>query len=137
MVVIFHGDIPYTSKEIIRRIDQLNEAHIIGHGGFGTVYKLAMEDGSAFAVKKIDKSRLSFDLLFERELEVLGSIKHRNLVNLRGYCNSPSAKLLIYDYLQNGSLDEVLHGTSKAFSNYLFTQVPNQGFGPGRNLCHS
>ncbi|MCO5596574.1 hypothetical protein L7F22_050639 [Adiantum nelumboides] len=108
-VVIFHSDIPFTSKEIIRRIELLDESHVIGHGGFGTVYKLVMEDGSAFAVKRIDKGSLSFDRLFERELEVLGSIKHRNLVNLRGYCNSPSAKLLIYDYLQNGSLDEVLH----------------------------
>ncbi|KAH7428068.1 hypothetical protein KP509_10G074200 [Ceratopteris richardii] len=108
-LVIFHSDIPYTSKEILRRIELLDESHIIGHGGFGTVYKLVMEDGSAFAVKRIDKSSLSFDCFFERELKVLGSIKHRNLVNLRGYCNSPSAKLLIYDYLQNGTLEEVLH----------------------------
>lgn len=108
-VVLFHGDLPYTSKEIVRKIDFLDETHVIGHGGFGTVFKLVMDDGSTFAVKKIDKSSLSFDRLFERELEVLGSIKHRNLVNLRGYCNSPSAKLLIYDYLENGSLEEVLH----------------------------
>eukprot|EP00249_Psilotum_nudum_P027085 c34379_g1_i1 orf=590-2407(-) len=108
-VVIYHGDLPYTSKEILRKIELLSETNIIGYGGFGTVYKLAMDDGSMFALKKIGKNSLRSDLLFERELEVLGSIKHRNLVNIRGYCNAPAAKLLIYDYLPNGSLDEFLH----------------------------
>jgi serine/threonine protein kinase len=46
----------------------------------------------------------------DTELEILGSAKHRYLVNLHGYCNSPSSKLLIYDYLPGGNLDEVLHG---------------------------
>ena len=119
-VVIFHGDIPYSSKEILRRTESLDETHIIGHGGFGTVYKLVMDDGSAFAVKRIDKC--SFGQLFERELEVLGSINHRNLVNLRGYCNAPSAKMLIYDYLQNGSLEGLLHGESLlAFQNTIIS----------------
>ena len=110
MVVFFHGDLPYASKEIARRIELLEESNVIGYGGFGIVYRLVMDDGSVFTVKKIEKHHISSDKAFERELEVLGSIKHRNLVNLRGYCNAPSAQLLIYDYLVGGSLDEVLHG---------------------------
>ncbi|MCO5581004.1 hypothetical protein L7F22_034880 [Adiantum nelumboides] len=108
-VVLFHGDLPYTSKEIVRKIESLEERSVIGYGGFGTVYKLVMDDSKVFAVKKIEKQSTSSDRFFERELEVLGSIKHRNLVNLRGYCNGPSARLLIYDYLPGGSLAEVLH----------------------------
>lgn len=108
-VVFFHGDLPYTSKEIVRKIELLAEGSVIGYGGFGTVYKLVMDDGNMFAVKKLENHNLSSDRFFERELEVLGSIKHRNLVNLRGYCNGPFARLLIYDYLPGGSLDEVLH----------------------------
>jgi uncharacterized membrane-anchored protein len=110
MVVFFHGDLPYASKEITRRIELLTEGNVIGYGGFGTIYRLVMEDGGVFTVKKIEKRHISSNKAFERELEVLGSIKHRNLVNLRGYCNAPSAQLLIYDYLVGGSLDEVLHG---------------------------
>ncbi|KAK7407025.1 hypothetical protein VNO78_08665 [Psophocarpus tetragonolobus] len=108
-IVMFHGDLPYSSKDIIKKLEILNEEHIIGIGGFGTVYKLAMDDGNVFALKRILKLNEGFDRFFERELEILGSIKHRYLVNLRGYCNSPTSKLLIYDYLPGGSLDEALH----------------------------
>ncbi|KAK3183454.1 hypothetical protein Dsin_030740 [Dipteronia sinensis] len=112
-IVMFHGDLPYSSKDIIKKLETLNEEHIIGCGGFGTVYKLAMDDGSVFALKRIVKLNEGFDRFFERELEILGSIKHRYLVNLRGYCNSPTSKLLIYDFLPGGSLDEALHERSE------------------------
>ncbi|KAG6389623.1 hypothetical protein SASPL_151095 [Salvia splendens] len=109
-IVMFHGDLPYSSKDIIKKLENLNEEHVIGAGGFGTVYKLAMDDGNIFALKRIVKVNEGFDRFFERELEILGSIKHKYLVNLRGYCNSPTSKLLIYDFLSGGSLDEALHG---------------------------
>ncbi|CAI0410280.1 unnamed protein product [Linum tenue] len=112
-IVMFHGDLPYSSKDIIKKLEILTEEHVIGCGGFGTVYKLAMDDGNVFALKRIVKMNEGFDRFFERELEILGSIKHRHLVNLRGYCNSPTSKLLIYDYLPGGSLDEVLHERSE------------------------
>ncbi|KAL9247000.1 hypothetical protein vseg_020474 [Gypsophila vaccaria] len=112
-IVMFHGDLPYSSKDIIKKLENLNEEHIIGCGGFGTVYKLAMDDGNIFALKRILKLNDGFDRFFERELEILGSIKHRYLVNLRGYCNSPLSKLLIYDYLSGGSLDEALHESTE------------------------
>lgn len=111
-IVMFHGDLPYSSKDIIKKLENLNEEHVIGSGGFGTVYKLAMDDGNVFALKRIVKLNDGFDRFFERELEILGSIKHRYLVNLRGYCNSPTSKLLIYDFLPGGSLDEALHERS-------------------------
>lgn len=109
-VVIFHGDLPYSSKDIIKKLETLNEEHVIGAGGFGTVYKLTMDDGNVFALKRISKVNGGFNRFFERELEILGSIKHRYLVNLRGYCNSPTSQLLIYDFLSGGSLDEALQG---------------------------
>ncbi|GAB2295945.1 LRR receptor-like serine/threonine-protein kinase FEI 1 [Dionaea muscipula] len=112
-IVIFHGDLPYSTKNILKKLETLDEEHIIGNGGFATVYKLAMDDGNIFAVKRIVKLNNGFDRFFERELEILGSIKHRHLVNLRGYCNSPLSKLLLYDFLPGGSLDEALHDRSQ------------------------
>lgn len=91
-------------------MDLLEEEDVLGSGGFGTVYKMVMDDCSAFAVKRIDRNHESSDQDFEKELEVLGSIKHINLVHLRGYCRLPSAKLLIFDFLELGSLDHYLHG---------------------------
>ncbi|CAD6203031.1 unnamed protein product [Miscanthus lutarioriparius] len=112
-VVMFHGDLPYSSKDILKKLETMDEENIIGAGGFGTVYKLAMDDGNVFALKRIVKTNEGLDRFFDRELEILGSVKHRYLVNLRCYCNSPSSKLLIYDYLPGGSLDEVLHEKSE------------------------
>ncbi|CAJ2664486.1 unnamed protein product [Trifolium pratense] len=108
-LITFHGDMPYTSSEIIEKLESLDEEDIVGSGGFGTVYRMVMNDIGTFAVKRIDRSREGSDQVFERELEILGSIKHINLVNLRGYCRLPSSRLLIYDYVALGSLDDLLH----------------------------
>ncbi|TQD81403.1 hypothetical protein C1H46_033044 [Malus baccata] len=109
-LITFHGDMPYPSSEIIEKLESLDEEDVVGSGGFGTVYRMVMNDCGTFAVKRIDRSREGCDQVFERELEILGSIKHINLVNLRGYCRLPVSKLLIYDYLAMGSLDDFLHG---------------------------
>eukprot|EP00250_Pteridium_aquilinum_P022029 c25284_g1_i2 orf=1009-2886(-) len=135
-IVFFHGDLPYTSKEIVRRIELLAEGSVIGYGGFGTVYKLVMDDGKVFAVKKIEKHNLRSDRFFERELEVLGSIKHRNLVNLRGYCNGPLARLLIYDYLPGGSLDEVLHEQNPAEATLSWAARLKIALGAAQGLAY-
>lgn len=108
-LITFHGDMPYTSSEIIEKLESLDEEDIVGSGGFGTVYRMVMNDCGTFAVKRIDRSREGSDQVFERELEILGSIKHINLVNLRGYCRLPTSRLLIYDYVALGSLDDLLH----------------------------
>ncbi|XP_062168485.1 LRR receptor-like serine/threonine-protein kinase FEI 2 [Alnus glutinosa] len=108
-LITFHGDLPYPSCEIIEKLESLDQEDVVGSGGFGTVYRMVMNDCGTFAVKRIDRSREGSDQVFERELEILGSIKHINLVNLRGYCRLPASKLLIYDYMAMGSLDDFLH----------------------------
>ncbi|KAJ4869474.1 Leucine-rich repeat protein kinase family protein [Raphanus sativus] len=108
-LITFHGDLPYSSTELIEKLESLEEEDIVGSGGFGTVYRMVMNDLGTFAVKKIDRSRQGSDRVFEREVEILGSVKHINLVNLRGYCRLPTSRLLIYDYLTLGSLDDLLH----------------------------
>ncbi|KAI4336044.1 hypothetical protein L6164_014620 [Bauhinia variegata] len=112
-LITFHGDLPYPSSEIIEKLEALDEEDVVGSGGFGTVYRMVMNDCGTFAVKRIDRDHEGSDKAFERELEILGSIKHINLVNLRGYCRIPTSKLLIYDYLAMGSLDDLLHENSE------------------------
>jgi hypothetical protein len=112
-LVTYQWNLPYSSSEIIRRLELLDEEDVVGCGGFGTVYKMVMDDGTAFAVKRIDLNRERRDKTFEKELEILGSIRHINLVNLRGYCRLSTAKLLIYDFLELGSLDGYLHGKGR------------------------
>ncbi|XP_071710957.1 LRR receptor-like serine/threonine-protein kinase FEI 1 [Rutidosis leptorrhynchoides] len=108
-LITFHGDLPYPSSEIIEKLESLDEEHVVGAGGFGTVYRMVMNDCGTFAVKRIERTREGRDQAFEQELEILGSVKHINLVNLRGYCRFPDIKFLIYDYVANGSLENFLH----------------------------
>ena len=100
-----------SSKVVLKKTETLRKQDIIGSGGYGTVYKLELDDETKFAVKKLARGGQDGDRGFERELETLADIKHRNLVALRGYYSSPETNILIYDLMPNGNLDSLLHGT--------------------------
>ncbi|XP_066359484.1 LRR receptor-like serine/threonine-protein kinase FEI 1 [Miscanthus floridulus] len=135
-LVTYQWNLPYSSSEIIRRLELLDEEDVVGCGGFGTVYKMVMDDGTSFAVKRIDLSRESRDRTFEKELEILGSIRHINLVNLRGYCRLPTAKLLIYDFVELGSLDCYLHGDEQEDQTLNWNARMKIGLGSARGLAY-
>ncbi|XP_019704953.1 receptor-like serine/threonine-protein kinase At1g78530 [Elaeis guineensis] len=101
-----------TSKAFMKKTMRLSNKDIIGSGGYGTVYRLIIDDNSAFAVKKLNKGNTDRDHGFERELNAMGDIKHRNIVTLHGYYIAPQFNLLIYELMPNGSLDVLLHGKS-------------------------
>ncbi|ONK81621.1 uncharacterized protein A4U43_C01F31190 [Asparagus officinalis] len=96
------------SKAFMKTMMKLTNKDIIGSGGYGTVYKLTIDD-MAFAVKRLNKGRTERDLGFEREVDAMGDIKHRNIVTLHGYYIAPQFNLLIYELMPNGSLDLFLH----------------------------
>ncbi|KAG6394759.1 hypothetical protein SASPL_145349 [Salvia splendens] len=80
----------------------------IGSGGFGTVYKGTLLDGSEVAVKKITCLGSQGKREFLTEIAVIGKIHHVNLVRLRGFCAHGPQKLLVYEYMMRGSLDRTL-----------------------------
>ncbi|KAJ3695910.1 hypothetical protein LUZ60_001287 [Juncus effusus] len=80
----------------------------IGSGGYGVVYKGELEDGSLVAVKKMEGAGLRGRKEFCTEIAVIGNIHHVNLVRLRGYCAQSSHRLLVYEYMNRGSLDQSL-----------------------------
>ncbi|GJY18185.1 LRR receptor-like serine/threonine-protein kinase FEI 2 [Tanacetum coccineum] len=135
-LITFHGDLPYPSSEIIEKLESLDDEHVVGAGGFGTVYRMVMNDCGTFAVKRIDRSRESQDQAFEQELEVLGSVKHINLVNLRGYCRFPDSKLLIYDYVANGSLENYLHEARDGDKTLSWNARLKVAYGSARGLAY-
>ncbi|ONM02332.1 ATP binding protein [Zea mays] len=136
-LVTYQWNLPYSSSEIIRRLELLDEEDVVGCGGFGTVYRMVMDDGTSFAVKRIDLSRQSRDRTMEKELEFLGSIRHINLVTLRGYCRLlPAAKLLVYDFVELGSLDCYLHGDGQEDQPLNWNARMKIALGSARGLAY-
>ncbi|XP_030475177.2 probable receptor-like protein kinase At5g24010 [Syzygium oleosum] len=83
---------------------------IVGSGGFGMVYKGVLKDGTKVAVKRgVPGSRQGLPE-FQTEITVLSKIRHRHLVSLVGYCEEQSEMILVYEYMEKGSLKSHLYG---------------------------
>lgn len=84
-------------------------AEMLGKGSLGTVYRAVLEDGSTVAVKRLKDANPCARKEFEQYMDVIGRLKHPNIVRLRAYYYAREEKLLVYDYLSNGSLHSLLH----------------------------
>lgn len=82
----------------------------IGSGGFGVVFKGTLRDKTVVAVKKITNLGLQGKREFCTEIAVIGNIHHANLVKLRGFCAQGTQRLLVYEYMNHGSLEKTLFG---------------------------
>ncbi|PSS07269.1 Tyrosine-sulfated glycopeptide receptor like [Actinidia chinensis var. chinensis] len=98
-----------TITEILKATDNFNQANIIGCGGFGLVYRATLENGTKLAVKKLSGDMGLMEREFKAEVEALSTAQHKNLVSLQGYCVHDGCRLLMYSYMENGSLDYWLH----------------------------
>ncbi|GLJ20012.1 hypothetical protein SUGI_0362880 [Cryptomeria japonica] len=99
----------FSYKEL--KIATRNFGSQLGSGGFGSVFKGTLTDGTLVAVKKLEESRED-EKQFRAEISSLGNIQHVNLVRLRGFCAEGSQRLLVYDYMPNGSLNSLLFSSN-------------------------
>ncbi|KAL0911803.1 hypothetical protein M5K25_019968 [Dendrobium thyrsiflorum] len=99
--------------EISRATDNFSQENVIGQGGFGTVYKGKLIDGSVIAVKRAGKKlqNKAISAEFRSEIGTLSSIEHQNLVRLLGYLEDNEEKIVVIEYVGNGTLREHLDGT--------------------------
>lgn len=86
------------------------ERNVLGRGGFGVVYKGELEDGTLIAVKRMEAAVVSNKGLneFQSEIAVLTKVRHRHLVALLGYCAEGNERLLVYEYMPQGTLAQHL-----------------------------
>ncbi|CAA0834921.1 Protein kinase superfamily protein [Striga hermonthica] len=105
----------FTLKELAQATRNFREMNLIGEGGFGSVYKGRLESGTIVAVKQLNLDGLQGNQEFIVEVLMLSLLHHPNLVNLIGYCTDGDQRLLVYEFMPMGSLE-----------NHLFDLEPDQ-----------
>ncbi|KAL0692757.1 hypothetical protein Bca4012_059937 [Brassica carinata] len=109
-VVLFRdNDKSLSFDDLMDSTDNFDQANIIGCGGFGMVYKAMLPDGRKVAIKRLSGDCGQIEREFKAEVETLSRAQHPNLVLLQGFCFYRTDRLLIYSYMENGSLDYWLH----------------------------
>ncbi|MBA0662189.1 hypothetical protein Goklo_006367 [Gossypium klotzschianum] len=99
----------FSLRELQVATDSFSHKNILGRGGFGKVYKGRLADGSLVAVKRLKEERTpGGELQFQTEVEMISMAVHRNLLRLRGFCMTPTERLLVYPYMANGSVASCL-----------------------------
>ncbi|KAB2598979.1 BRASSINOSTEROID INSENSITIVE 1-associated receptor kinase 1-like [Pyrus ussuriensis x Pyrus communis] len=99
----------FSLRELQVATDTFSNKNILGRGGFGKVYKGRLADGTLVAVKRLKEERTQGgELQFQTEVEMISMAVHRNLLRLRGFCMTPTERLLVYPYMSNGSVASCL-----------------------------
>ncbi|GFY80209.1 leucine-rich receptor-like protein kinase family protein [Actinidia rufa] len=102
-----------TFADLLEATNGFHNDSLIGSGGFGDVYRAQLKDGSIVAIKKLIHISGQGDREFTAEMETIGKIKQQYLVPLLGYCKVGEERLLVYEYMKYGSLEDVLHDRKK------------------------
>ncbi|KAL5744846.1 hypothetical protein ACOSQ2_027962 [Xanthoceras sorbifolium] len=111
---------PYTFSysELKTATEDFSPANKLGEGGFGPVYKGKLGDGRVIAVKQLSVASHQGKSQFVAEIVAISAVQHRNLVKLYGCCIEEAERLLVYEYLENKSLDQALFGETSLNFNW-------------------
>ncbi|OMO91616.1 hypothetical protein COLO4_18220 [Corchorus olitorius] len=103
----------FTYAELEHATNGFSKSNFLAEGGFGSVHRGSLPDGQVIAVKQHKMASSQGDLEFCSEVEVLSCAQHRNVVMLIGFCIEDGKRLLVYEYICNGSLDSHLYGHNR------------------------
>ncbi|XP_051136466.1 cysteine-rich receptor-like protein kinase 44 isoform X2 [Andrographis paniculata] len=98
----------YEFKKIKDATNNFSDANKVGEGGFGAVYKGKLEDDQEIAVKRLFMGTGQRDSEFQNEIMLLAKLQHRNLVRLHGFARDQTERVLVYEFVNNGSLDHYI-----------------------------
>nr|XP_010933966.1 probable serine/threonine-protein kinase At1g01540 isoform X2 [Elaeis guineensis] len=100
----------YTLREMEDATERFAEENVIGKGEYGIVYRGVLADNTMVAIKNLLNNRGQAEKEFRMVVETIGRIRHKNLVSLLGYCVEGAYRMLVYEFVDNGNLDQWLHG---------------------------
>ncbi|KAK1393386.1 putative serine/threonine-protein kinase family [Heracleum sosnowskyi] len=103
----------FTLRDLQLATNRFSAENVIGEGGYGVVYRGVLVNGSEVAVKKLFNNMGQAEREFKVEVEAIGHVRHKNLVRLLGYCVEGVQRMLVYEYVNNGNLEQWLHGAMR------------------------
>lgn len=107
------GPRKFSFKELKSATNGFHSNRIIGHGAFGTVYKAFFSSTGTMSAVKRSRHSQEGKTEFVAELSIIASLRHKNLVQLQGWCVEKGELLLVYEFMPNGSVDNVLYQESE------------------------
>ncbi|CAI9286308.1 unnamed protein product [Lactuca saligna] len=126
----------FTYAELELATGGFSQANFLAEGGFGSVHRGVLPDGQAVAVKQHKLASSQGDQEFCSEVEVLSCAQHRNVVMLIGFCIEDGRRLLVYEYICNGSLDSHLYGRQREPLEWAARQKIAVGAARGLRYLH-
>ncbi|KAJ6730701.1 hypothetical protein OIU85_021490 [Salix viminalis] len=100
----------FTLRDLEFATNSFAADNVLGEGGYGVVYMGRLINGTEVAVKKLLNNLGQAEKEFRVEVEAIGHVRHKNLVRLLGYCIEGVHRMLVYEYVNNGNLEQWLHG---------------------------
>ncbi|ESW16578.1 hypothetical protein PHAVU_007G168100 [Phaseolus vulgaris] len=133
--------IRFTFDDIKKATKNFSRDNIVGRGGYGNVYKGLLPDGSEVAFKRFKNCSAAGDASFSHEVEVIASVRHVNLVALRGYCSVTTRlegyqRIIVCDMVKNGSLHDHLFGSNGVKLSWPIRQQIALGTARGLAYLH-
>ncbi|XP_009630948.1 PTI1-like tyrosine-protein kinase At3g15890 [Nicotiana tabacum] len=126
----------YTLKELVNATNNFHNDNKIGEGGFGSVYWGRTSKGIEIAVKRLKAMSAKAEMEFAIEVEILGRVRHKNLLGLRGFYAGEDERLIVYDYMPNHSLITHLHGQLAADCLLDWPRRIRIAIGSAEGLCY-
>uniref|UniRef100_A0A0E0C1X4 Protein kinase domain-containing protein n=1 Tax=Oryza meridionalis TaxID=40149 RepID=A0A0E0C1X4_9ORYZ len=105
----------FTQAELEQATNKFEKSQILGHGGHGTVYKGITKDNITVAIKKCALIDDRHKKEFGKEMLILSQINHKNVVKLLGCCLEVDVPMLVYEFIPNGTLFDLIHGKNRTF----------------------
>ncbi|XP_073132540.1 proline-rich receptor-like protein kinase PERK15 [Henckelia pumila] len=103
----------FTYEELSMATDGFSTANLLGQGGFGYVHRGVLPNGKEVAVKQLKAGSGQGEREFQAEVEIISRVHHKHLVSLVGYCITGSQRMLVYEFVQNNTLEFHLHGNGR------------------------
>ncbi|KAL3621232.1 Proline-rich receptor-like protein kinase perk4 [Castilleja foliolosa] len=100
----------FTYEDLAVATGNFAQANLLGQGGFGYVHKGVLPNGKEIAVKSLKANSGQGEREFQAEVDIISRVHHRHLVSLVGYCIAGSQRMLVYEFVPNGTLEYHLHG---------------------------